>query len=251
MLAARVEGRTTVPWPPDAPTGSPSEMIRGPAGFGALQQFCERSRDKEWTPKTNKRIAKRGRAKPLPELKEYYATLPSVWSSITSSAATYDVPLQIAQGLDSHQRIGKRIFVKDLVIDGTIEGGQMNVAADDNHNNVRVCAILGVPTTASTALNTSFSCNAMLTPTALPGLLQVKYDRMIELASPGRDSTGYMPALHHIHVVIPVNREIVYTTSAGSSVSGVSLMVCMVSDSIAITHPGCTYGQLRMRFYDL
>jgi len=184
------------------------------------------------------------------ELKFLPYVLNASFASVSSAGTTLDVGALIAQGTQSDQRVGRSVFVKDLVFDATLEGGQSNLATDDSHNTFRICVYAGGPAALIAALATVGSLSGWQGPENLSSCRRVLHDSVHELVSPGRDSTGYMPALKKFKCVVPVNRRLVYTGTAGSTVSFETIVLWMISDSAVPSHPGVTYGNFCLRFSD-
>jgi len=186
----------------------------------------------------------------LSELKYIPYVLSARFASVSTAGSSLDVAGLVAQGADAGMRIGRSIFIKDLTFDCTFEGGQSNLATDDNHNTIRVAVLEGVPSTLATSLASTGTVSSWLSRETYSGLNRVSLDRMIDLPSPGRDSTGYMPALAHFRAHIPVNKTFVYTGVAGADVSANTILIWMVSDSTTVSHPGVTYGNFCVRYID-
>lgn len=152
--------------------------------------------------------------------------------------------------MTASSRIGAKIHVKELIVEGTIVGGQTNVVADDKYNVFRVMVMEGVPTTLAASLVSYLTVGGYVAPQSYPGLIHVYKDVVVDLPSPSRDSTGYMPAMRHVKFRVPIGKDFTYTGVAGATVSGRTLLVTGISDSSAIPHPGFVAGSLTLIYSD-
>ena len=184
----------------------------------------------------------------MAEVKRFSRPITTEFSAVSTTATALDIPSLIAQGTEFNQRIGRQIRARGLYLDFTIQGGQSNVVADDKINTMRLLVCQGAPTT------TGASIVSMLTVSVGPvngenfnGMKRVFLDQTLDLASPGRDSTGYMPALRHFKRYIPLNLIIPYTSGGAS---GDTLWLAMVSDSGVVPNPGCTSGRVELVYTD-
>jgi len=182
------------------------------------------------------------------ELKFRAITLVGAFASV----GTAGVPIrmsQIAQGLDFTDRIGRSIIIKSFRLDGQLVGGQTNSAVDEQRNVFRIALVemnAGVALAAAT-----FNVESIIDPRYVPGLKKVHFDQLISLASPGRDSTGYMPACRMVHIPrIPMNVKIDYTSNVATSESGSVLWAWCISDSNAVPNPGFESGAMLTEYVD-
>lgn len=172
------------------------------------------------------------------ELRWYLAGLPAGWGSIGNTWAEHD-PLQlVSAGTDIQNRLGRQIYVERLELRGTLVGGQSNIVTDDAYNTFRIViasykGAIGPITPLGTA-------GIPLHYPILQGLLTVEkvyYDKTIVVASPGRDSTGYMPASRYIRITVPIKRLYNYSQNAAST--GMDhLVISCISDSAGAPNPG-------------
>jgi len=188
------------------------------------------------------------------EAKFYPMALNSSWvvgsgGAFGTSPVYQNVGPLIQMGTDASQRVGREVFVKSLEFNGTLEGGQSNLATDDNHNTVRFIVCTGTPSSLGSSISSNFSVSYYLNQRGLPGLERVLYDQTWELMSPGRDSTGYMPALAKFKVRVPINQKLTWTGSSGNATFR-DIYFAAVSDSSAAPNPGFTYGYVTVNFVD-
>jgi len=153
----------------------------------------------------------------------------------------------IVQGLDwQNNRIGNMVKAHSFVIDGVITGGQTNVITDDNRNTVRFVVASAVPGFSWTGLTLS----SILDPRMLNGLHRVLWDETFIMESPGRDSTGYLPAMKLITRKIHVHQQLVFSGSGITSQSDRSIWVAFVSDSAVAPSPGFVSGAMGLSYLD-
>jgi len=125
-------------------------------------------------------------------------------------------------------------------------GGQTNVVTDDSYNTFRI--VVFSHTVGSTI---AFTLTDLLDPRFNQGLRKVFYDKSFTLTSPGRDSTGYMPAVHKIEATIPLNFLQLYSGTGATAVSTEELAIGMVSDSVGVPNPGFESGSIALFYADL
>jgi hypothetical protein len=174
-----------------------------------------------------------------------YETLPSIFTTITSSFVKLDLCNGIGYGTAVNARIGNIITCKRFVLDCTLAGGQANLATDDRYNTVRVVMYSATPGNSQTP-----SLSQCLEPRLIPGWFDVFLDRTIILESPGKDSTGYMPAVRRLKFDIPLRERIMYTGSTGTQ-SGKSLFLGFISDSGVAPSPGILSGFASLLYEDI
>lgn len=184
----------------------------------------------------------------LTEVKHFARGLSANFSSVSTICSTLDLASLITAGTGYDQRVGRSCYIKGLVVEGTLHGGQSNLVTDDNHNTVRIIAVRGVPAVVATSLTASFTLSyAPINGETLSGVKEVLFDQQYELPSAGPDSTGYMPSIKHVKTYIPINR---YFTYYSGGPSDDTVFLSMVSDSTAVSHPGFVSGWLDVLFAD-
>lgn len=158
----------------------------------------------------------------------------------------------IAQGTGIAQRIGHEIKLKGFNYRGTLVGGQSNLATDDNRNTVRI--VLGIwDATSSTPLTSNgatIDSYIAKDTTVSKGLVKKLYDSVIELQTPGRDSTGYLPAMKQLRKFIKLNKHFIRYYGSGSTNDNHKLILSMITDSAAPSHPGFVNGYVTVFFED-
>lgn len=173
-------------------------------------------------------------------------------TAVAASVSTAGVPVRltsILQGTDFTQRIGRAIKLTAFRLNGQLIGGQTNSAVDEQRNVFRIALVemnAGVAPAAAT-----FNVESTIDPRYVPGLVKVWYDHLFSLVSPGRDSTGYMPACRAVSIPeIRLDKVISYTGTVASSESNTSFYAWFISDSIAVPNPGFENGSMQLQFTD-
>jgi len=180
------------------------------------------------------------------EGKQWNQSLNTFWNSIGTSPVIFAPYQWVAEGTEDYQRVGRVIIARVAVIDGVIAGGQSNIATDDAYNVVRLGCVLGAP-----GLNMSgLTVNTPADPRQFTGVVAFLWDQKFVLQSPGRDSTGYMPALKQVRKTIRLNRPLHYTSNATGTISGYDFVFYAVSDSSLVPNPGFVAGIFEGRFTD-
>lgn len=179
------------------------------------------------------------------ELKFYPQLLTTNLGSVSTAMSTQTLTGQIQIGTALTQRVGRSIHIKRISLDGILVGGQSNLATDDNRNTVRlVCAEMDVGASLSIAVGD------ILDPRTQRGIQRIYYDQLIFLQSPGRDSTGYMPAMRRVSISLPINRDLSYVTDGLNGESRTYFAWFMVSDSLLAANPGFTSGATLTEYTD-
>jgi len=75
------------------------------------------------------------------ELK-YYSDAVSTFASVGNSVVNYACFAKLNFGTGVNQRLGQAVLPKSLSIEGTLNGGQSNLAADDAVNTFRIASWL-------------------------------------------------------------------------------------------------------------
>jgi len=167
------------------------------------------------------------------------------FASVSTSGKSYDFGGSVAEGTDYLNRIGREIRLTGLRIFGQLVGGQSNSATDENRNVVRI-SVVEISPGASLA---NYSVTSVADPRNW-GCRRVLFDKLYSLNTPGRDSTGYLPACVMVDEHVPLNDRIYYSGTAANTQIGLSYALWMVSDSGAVPNPGFTNGTLSIGFID-
>ncbi len=181
------------------------------------------------------------------EVKRQTANLIDTWSSV-GTTAVYSQIATLGQGLDITSRLGRKIMLRDLYIEGDIEGGQSNLAADDPHNAIRIVVYRGTPTFS---LIPAMGVDDFIGPEDNQGVIDVLLDDRFLLSSPGKDSTGYISAMRHVRYHVPLNCIQTYKGTAGSDLSGSCIYISMSTDSSVAPNPGFVNGRWLLTFTDM
>jgi hypothetical protein len=180
------------------------------------------------------------------DLKFFSQNLTTNFSSISTTPTALGVGDLVAQGTDYNQRLGRSFRAVGLLIEGTLVGGQSNLATDDAYNTVRIACCW----CDSGANFSSWGISSALDPRVVTDMGRPLYHEAIVLQSPGLNTVGYMQTATLIGIWIPLNGLVRFNTAAAGSQSGLGPSVIMVSDSTAVSHPGFTSGQIRLFFVD-
>jgi hypothetical protein len=154
----------------------------------------------------------------------------------------------VIPGSGTSQRIGRLITVKRVTANFQLQGGQANGVLDDRNNLVRIMICTGAR--ALTAAN--FSSWTIITNRDIRysfNTFAILYDKRISLVSPGRDSTGYMPALQEISLNIRLNLRVAYAADAAGS-EDIGIYLVAVSDSAAAPNPFIANGAAYVEYLD-
>jgi len=184
------------------------------------------------------------------ELKYYADLAQTQFGAVSTTLTTYSCYSKLAQGASINQRIGLAIEPRSLTIEGTLQGGQSNLATDDSVNTFRVLIVAGPPGVTPSSINVS----SIIDVRSTPGVDVVLADRIVTLESPSRDGTGYMPAVKRFKLVITDLRKKIgpiYFTGGAGTVKNRELWICVVSDSAVAPSPGFINGALKFDYYDL
>jgi hypothetical protein len=173
----------------------------------------------------------------------------SPFASISTTPAYVFLGSQVIGGTDVMQRIGRAITCKELRIGAVLAGGQTNSGLDDEYDTVRM--IVAICSTAFAPSSSTLVAGGFLDPRTLPGLGRVLYDRHFTLTSPGKDTTGYIPAVRNINLRIPLHNFVIEYTGTGTNVASLNdiVLIC-VSDSVLAANPGFVVGRAVLLFTD-
>jgi hypothetical protein len=167
--------------------------------------------------------------------RKYYQTTLGALSSVGTTVLSRSLASLVGAGAGSNQRIGQAISATAVDLIGTLVGGQSNLVSDDSYNTVRISLVEGFPGTSPSGWNVA----SILDPRYFVSMNKVWYDQKFSLKSPGRDSTGYMPAVREFKIRILLPRvPFLYTDVAGNTLKNSELYLCMVTDSSLAPNPG-------------
>lgn len=192
----------------------------------------------------NKAIAKQV------ETKFVNNTLPTAFSSIGNTWVEQDMTA-IAQGAGIAQRNGHEVKITGFNLRGTLVGGQSNLATDDNRNTVRIILATWDASSAGPLAANGATIDSYISKntTVSRGLIKKHIDKIIELPTAGRDSTGYLPAIKLVKFFKKLRTFIRYYGSASTN-DNKKLILSMISDSAAVSNPGFTQGYYSVFFED-
>lgn len=169
------------------------------------------------------------------------------FSSISTAVSFIDLSALIGAGTDYFNRVGRQITQHNLSLSGTLVGGQSNLATDDPYNVLRISVVKGnVGMTFGV-----WGLTQVLSADTVIGLDRVLMDRFITLESPGRNSTGYMPAIKRVDFSVDLRNVVThFTTAAAGSQNGETCFLVMISDSTVMSNPGFVDGSWVLKFSD-
>lgn len=192
----------------------------------------------------------------MAETKRAYYPLASAFGSISSTWQYFSFAL--GQGLDSlGQRIGKKIAITTVSFSGLLHGGQSNLATDDKVNSVRMvvmdCRLNNQALGTLTPLSGIGISDPIYKTTAIGAMYsKIHYSKVINLASPGPDSTGYMPAIRHVKFRHVYRKPLIINYQDTSSTYPDKMpFICALSDSVLAPNPGFTNGYIKLTYKDL
>lgn len=184
------------------------------------------------------------------------ANLTASIGSITSSWNEIDLCDNIATGVDIGQRIGRKIAINSFYLDGVLQGGQSNLAADDAFNTVRF--VLGLWRSQAPCALSGLDIGSMInksgySATGGVSLIRKYRDFKVILASPGADSTGYLPAVRKVRIYVKFRRPITisFPATAATTTQSMFLILSVISDSVAIPNPGFISGRYTLTWHDI
>lgn len=173
------------------------------------------------------------------------------FSSIGSGWTEYEMT-NISQGTGISSRVGNQIRLRGLFIGGSIVGGQTNLATDDNRDTMRIIIALWDSANAIPLTTNLADMNSLVAKetSAGKGLVKKYVDTIVQLRSPGRDSTGYLPALRYFKKFVKLHNTLVRYAGSASTTANRKLVISMISDSALVSHPGFTQGRHTLYFED-
>jgi len=183
------------------------------------------------------------------ELKLYPVTLSATFGGVSTTGTALSVTGLISQGTGVSQRIANSIRLLSMGWEGQLVGGQSNISTDDQRNCFRI-TVARLNKGATATFLASYTVNQVLDSRYIAGLRHVLYDKVISMASPGKDSTGYMPACVVSRGALRFNEIVNYTGTGTDAESTDIIVLAMVSDSNVVPNPGFTSGSLVLRFAD-
>jgi hypothetical protein len=188
------------------------------------------------------------RLRGLHELKYATLDLTANFNQIkTNVTSNLELSTLIAQGTGLNNRVGNEVLVKYVEFVGQLVGGQANTVADDARNVVRLTLVSAIIGTIWSAAN--YSTTKVLEKRTISGLMHVYYDELISLNTPGRDTTGYLPACTMFSRRVRVNKRMSWFAASGGA-TPVGLALVGSSDSSIVPFPGFTSGTLVIAFED-
>lgn len=186
-------------------------------------------------------------------IEDKYTTsaLTDTWASVNTIPTEKDL-CNPAQGTTSITRIGRKIRLKSVEVNGVLAQGSTGTLSDDPYNVFRV--ILGLYTGSSTTPLSSLALTAPLMKDSTGGqLLKSKlYDEYIPLTVVSTEKgggDGYTPALKKFKLYKKLNKVITWADDTTTYPDTRLIMSC-ISDSTVVVNPGFITGYVIVRWED-
>lgn len=190
------------------------------------------------------------------ENKRSTLVLNSVWTSVGTNWIERSLCVP-AQGTQAGQRVGNKIKIKSIELNGVISCGAYELLTDDPYNVVRI--VIGEYTGAGSAPLATAGLNINSPIQAgynnARGLLKKKYlDKVIPLMVTSTEKgggDGYTPQLKRVKYYkkfrTPIN---VVFADDGATYPSCQLFMSVISDSGAVTSPGFVQGFVNVTYED-
>jgi len=172
------------------------------------------------------------------------------FATIGTSIVSFDITKYVPAGTDFGTRTGRAIQLERVLLRGSLIGGQVNGAADESRNTIRLAMVVCSPFMPSIP-GAAFNLNYPIDKRTWPTLKRVLWDKTLLLRSPDRDSVGYLPAGLQVDVEIPVREIVNYYGATTGYVSDNSVFLVAVSDSALAPNPGFTTGSITIEYIDV
>lgn len=177
------------------------------------------------------------------ELTDSYTSIGSSWIETDLTA--------LSQGDGVNQRSGNEIKTMGFSLNGVLVGGQVNLAADDKLNTVRIVLALWDSTTQTPLADNSATISSYVSRRSNVGrgLIRKFMDKTIVLRTPGRDSTGYLPSVRYLKFFKRIKTTVRYYNNVITA-ANVKLVLSIISDSSVVPNPGFTSGKFNLFWED-
>lgn len=177
------------------------------------------------------------------------------WNSISTSWSEFNMS-SMAQGTGGEYRIGRRIKIKSLLIKGVLCSGVNQTSLDDAYNVVRIVIgtfTFGSGTTplASYAITINQPIDSTVGVAAVQKLYLDKYITLNCSTNEKGPGDGYAPVLKNFNYYKKFKKPI-YINFADDTATTPNkrLFFSLISDSVAVPHPGFINGYIYMRYED-
>jgi len=170
--------------------------------------------------------------------------------SVSSAAWNEQLLCNPAQGTTQATRIGNRIGIVSIQIRGIICPGATAAAGDDPYNNMRI--VLGMWDIATPLQTAGATLNSYISKDVTAGhdLTRKLYDKFFTLHTGGLGAVaGYVPINRPFNYSRKFKRPIQCQWDA-VGVANHYLVLSMLSDSAAPSHPGIVPGYVVVKFID-
>jgi len=184
-----------------------------------------------WRRSVNPFVLKQKRVSAFPE--HFNVLLTTSWDSVSSSGTEVNISDSIDFGGGSGYRTSKSIYFSSFTLKGVVQAG-------DASNLFRIVLFL-----AKAGWTTVNALSYEIRP-GYNNVVKVFYDRYFSLVYSDTQDPGFQKTDKEIRIAIPLRTKIAYNADNDSSVS---LLLYMVSDSAAVTHPGFVCGRYDVIFF--
>lgn len=159
-----------------------------------------------------------------------------------------------AQGLTLSNRIGRKISIKTLEINGVLAGGQSESALDDAYNvlRVRIALYTGETVTPCTGVSLNSPIRKDITPTG-KYLIKTYMDKYIPLNVASTEKgggDGYAPMCKRFKYFKKFSKPIEMDYVSDLVVPNKFLIMSCISNSAAVPSPGFVSGWIVIRYTD-
>lgn len=206
------------------------------------------------------RIAKRAVWKAAETKSVTYTNVSSTYGSVSTTWVENNFE-GVGQGTARDQRVGAKIAIRSLWIEGIFTQGSNGTSADDMWNVLRIVIALW----RKEAGTTPFASQAVTVPglnhpivkgdDTCIGMIKKYYDKTFKLETNGVERAsgdGYCPRLYKFKYYKRFRKPIVMTWPGNNGADpNCRLRMSMLSDSTAIVNPGFISGFSRITFKDL
>lgn len=173
-----------------------------------------------------------------------WSSIGNIWSERT---------LVPSQGTGISNRVGNEYRIKSIEINGVIAEGSSEVVTDDPWNVMRI--VIGLWDGDNAAPLSGLNMNDVIRKTISPqGLMKKYYDKYIPLqvvSTEKGEGDGYVPTLRKFKYFKLFKKPIVIKFGGSTATTAnKQLVVSMISDSLAISHPGFVAGYWAISYED-
>lgn len=158
----------------------------------------------------------------------------------------------LVSGSDQGTRVGSRIAITEVEIEGVLTGGQTGTVADDASNVIRfVVGFWDGYNNITPLATTGVNINSALDDTTCRSLVSKYLDTYVILESANALTAGFSTAVKTFTWRRRFSKPLIVTYTGTAAASGnEALVFSAISDSSAIPNPGFTQGRIKMSYID-